>query len=106
MQRPPIVVACVLPNHPLMKMCKDEEIQEEYKSAFNSIYTYGGEGENIERKFLDFQFTKIDSTTELESVLKLNVKYPNYDPAVLLAFYISRKYERRKVVIVTGVKRS
>jgi len=106
MQRPPIVVACVLPNHPLIKICRDEEIQEEYKSAFNSIYTHGEEGENIERKFLDFQFTKIDSTTELDSVLKLNVKYPNYDPAVLLAMYISKKYEGKKVVIVTGIKRS
>ena len=104
-KKPPIIVACVLPNHPLVKICKDEEIQEEYKSAFNSIYTHGEEGKNIERKFLNFQFVKIDSTIDLDSVLKLCVRYPDYDPAVLLAMYISKKYEGKKVVIVTGLKR-
>jgi threonine synthase len=101
----PTIVACVLPNHPLTRLCKDEEIKEAHKIAFNSIYTQGEEGENIERSFLKFLFTKIDSVVELDSVLQLSEKYPNYDSAVLLAMYISRKYEGRKIVIVTGIKR-
>ncbi|RLI22470.1 hypothetical protein DRO54_01025 [Candidatus Bathyarchaeota archaeon] len=105
-KNPPVVVACVLPNHPLIRICRDEEIKEEYKSAFNSIYTHGEEGENIETKFLDFPFTKIDSTRELGAVLELGKKYPSYDPAVLLALYISKKYDGKKVVIATGVSRS
>jgi threonine synthase len=101
----PTIVACVLPNHPLTRLCKDEEIKEVHKIAFNSIYTHGEEGGNIERNFLKFSFTKIDSTVELDSVLQLSEKYPNYDSAVLLAMYISRKYEGRKIVVVTGIKR-
>jgi len=104
-EKPPTVVSCVLPNHPLIKLCKDEDIDEHYKHVFNSIYTHGEEGENIERGFLDFPFTKVESTTKLNSVLQLSKKYPNYDPAVLIAMFISRKYNGKKVVIVTGVKR-
>jgi len=104
-EKPPWIIACVLPNHPLIKVCKDEEIGEAYKKAFYSIYTYGEEGKNVEKIFLNFQFTKIDTTTELDSVLQLSEKYPKYDPAVLLAMFISTKYDGKKVVIVTGVRR-
>jgi hypothetical protein len=104
-EKPPTIVACVLPNHPLIKLCKDEDMGEHFEQAFNSIYTYGEEGENIEKRFLDFPFTKVKSTTELNSILQLGKKYPNYDPAVLLAMFISRKYNGKKVVIVTGIKR-
>jgi len=104
-EKPPTVNACVLPNHPLVKLCEDEDIDEYYKQVFNSIYTHGEEGENIEREFLDFTCAKVESTTKLDSVLKLSEKYPNYDPAVLIAMFISIKYNGRKVVIVTGVKR-
>jgi hypothetical protein len=38
-------------------------------------------------------------------VLQLSKKYRNYDPAVLIAMFISRRYSGRKVVIVTGIKR-
>jgi len=104
-EKPPTIVACVLPNHPLVRLCKDEDMGEYFEQAFNSIYTYGEEGENIEKRFLDFPFTKVESTTELNSILQLSKKYPNYDPAVLLAMFISRKYKGKKVVIVTGIKR-
>jgi len=104
-EKPPTIVACVLPNHPLVKICKDEDIDEYYKQAFNSIYTHGEEGKNIEKGFLDFPFTEVESTTELNSVLQLGEKYPNYDPAVLIAMFISRRYKGKKVVIVTGMKR-
>lgn len=104
-QKPPTIVACVLPNHPLIRLCKDEDMSEYFEQVFNSIYTYGEEGENIEKRFLDFPFTKVKSTTELNSTLQLSKKYPNYDPAVLLAMFISRKYNGEKVVIVTGIKR-
>ncbi len=101
----PIVISCVLPNHPLIKLCEDEDIGEYYKHVFNSIYTHGEEGKNIEKRFLDFPFTKVESTTDLNSVLQLSKKYPNYDPAVLIAMFISRRYNGRKVMIVTGIKR-
>jgi len=104
-EKPPIVVSCVLPNHPLIKLCEDEDISEYYKHVFNAIYTHGEEGKNIEKGFLDFSFTKVESTTDLNSVLQLSKKYPNYDPAVLIAMFISRRYSGRKVVIVTGIKR-
>jgi hypothetical protein len=104
-QKPPTIVACVLPNHPLVRLCEDEDMGEHFEQAFNSIYTYGEEGENIEKRFLDFPFTKAKSTTELNLILQLSKKYPNYDPAVLLAMFISRKYNGKKVVIVTGIKR-
>ena len=101
----PIVISCVLPNHPLIKLCEDEDIGESYKHVFNAIYTHGEEGKNIEKGFLDFSFTKVESTTDLSSVLQLSKKYPNYDPAVLIAMFISRRYNGRKVVIVTGINR-
>ncbi len=104
-RNPPLVVACVLPNHPLVKLCKDEDINEYHKQAFGSIYTHGEEGKNIERQFLHFEFTKLDSTVELDSVLQLSERYANYDPVVLLAMFISKKYHGRKVVIVTGLRR-
>lgn len=101
----PTVISCVLPNHPLIKLCEDEDIGESYKHVFNAIYTHGEEGKNIEKGFLDFSFTKVESTTDLSSVLQLSKKYRNYDPAVLIAMFISRRYSGRKVVIVTGIKR-
>ncbi|MCD6155154.1 MAG: PLP-dependent lyase/thiolase [Candidatus Verstraetearchaeota archaeon] len=101
----PLIVACVLPNHPLLKICRDNDISEKYRRAFNSIYTFGDEGENIERRFADISFTKLETTMKLDAVLKLGEKYPKYDPAVLLAMYISTRYTGRKIVIVTGVKR-
>jgi threonine dehydratase len=101
----PTAISCVLPNHPLIKLCEDEDIGESYKHVFNSIYTHGEEGKNIEKGFLDFSFTKVESTTDLSSVLQLSKKYRNYDPAVLIAMFISRRYNGRKVVIVTGIKR-
>ena len=104
-EKPPIVVSCVLPNHPFIKLCEDEDISEYYKHVFNAIYTHGEEGKNIEKGFLDFSFTKVESTTDLSSVLQLSKKYRNYDPAVLIAMFISRRYSGRKVVIVTGIKR-
>ncbi len=104
-EKPPTTIACVLPNHPLVKICKDEEIDENHKKAFNSIYTHGEEGKNVEKRFLDLPYTRIETTVELNSVLQLSERYPNYDPAVLLAMFISRKYHGKKVVIVTGIKR-
>jgi len=47
----------------------------------------------------------VESTTDLNSVLQLGKKYPDYDPAILIAMFISRKYNGRKVLIVTGIKR-
>lgn len=104
-EKPPTVISCVLPNHPLIKLCEDEDIDAYHKQVFNSIYTHGEEGENIEKGFLDFPFTKMESTTKLNSVFQLSKKYPNYDSAVSIAMFISRKYNGRKAVIVTGVKR-
>jgi len=104
-EKPPTVVACVLPNHPLVKICKDEDIDEYCKQAFNSIYTHGEEGKNIEKRFLDYSFTTVESTTELNSVLRLGEKYPDYDPAVLIAMLTSKRRKGKKVVIVTGIKR-
>jgi len=104
-EKPPTIISCVLPNHPLIKLCEDEDINECHKHAFNSIYTHGEEGKNIEKGFLDFPFAKIESTVKLNSVLQLSKKYPRYDPVVSIAMFISRKYNGRKVVIVTGVKR-
>lgn len=105
-QKPPTIAACVLPNHPLIRLCKDEDMSEYFEQVFNSIYTYGGEGKNIEERFLDFPFTRVKSTNELTSVLQLSKKYPHYDAAVLLAMFIARKYNGKKVVIVTGLKRN
>jgi len=104
-EKPPTVVSCVLPNHPLTQLCKDEDVDECYKHVFNSIYTHGEEGENIERGFLGFPFTKVETTTKLISAFELSKNYPNYDPAVSIAMFISKKYAGKKVVIVTGVKR-
>jgi len=104
-ETPPTVIACVLPNHPFVKLCEDEDIEKYYKQVFNSIYTHGEEGENIEKEFLEFPFTKVKSTTKLNSVLQLSKRYSRYDPAVSIAIFISRKYKGKKVVIVTGVKR-
>jgi threonine synthase len=104
-KKPPTVVACVLPNHPLVKLCEDKDIDKHYKQAFNSIYTHGEEGKNIEKGFQDFSFTKVESATELNSVLQLGKKYPRYDPAVLIAMFISRRFKGKKVVIITGTKR-
>jgi len=101
----PTAISCVLPNHPLIKLCEDEDIDEYHKHVFNAIYTHGEEGKNIEKGFLDFSFTKVESTTDLNSVLQLSEKYPKYDPAVFIAMFISRKYNGRKVVIVTGINR-
>ena len=102
-KRVPKIVSCVVPDHPFIKLT--EEIGEEHKEIFNSIYTHGNDGRNLRREFLDFPFTKVDSTLELKEVIKLGKAYEMYDAAVWLAMYISRKYEGRKVVIVTGVKR-
>ena len=99
----PTVVSCVLPNHPFVNLT--DKIDDRYKHIFNSIYTHGGEGENLERRFLRFPFAKAESTLELDSVLRLGEKYPDYDPAVLLAMQISKKFSGKKAVIVTGIKR-
>jgi len=104
-QKPPTIVACVLPNHPLIRLCKDEDVSGYFEQVFNSIYTYGEEGKNIEKRFLDFSFTTVESTTKLNSVLRLGEKYPDYDPAVLIAMFISKRRKGKKVVIVTGIKR-
>jgi hypothetical protein len=104
-QKPPTIVACVLPNHPLIRLCKDEDVSGYFEQVFNSIYTYGEEGKNIEKRFLDFSFTTVESTTKLNSVLRLGEKYPDYDPAVLIAMFISKRLKGKKVVIVTGIKR-
>ena len=100
----PMIVSCVVPNHPFINLT--EKIEDRFKQSFSSIYTHGGEGENLERRFLRFSFTRAESTLELDSVLRLGEKYPTYDPAVLLAMEISKKFSGKKVVIVTGIKRS
>ena len=102
----PTIVSCVLPDHPLKKLTST--IEEKYKQVFNSIYTYGGKEKSLEREFLRFPFTRIESTLKLEEVLKLSEFFPDYDPAVWLALYIAKRTESvkgRKVVIVTGIKR-
>ena len=104
-EKPPEVIACVLPNHPLIRLCEDEAISEYYKNVFSSIYTHGEEGKNLEKRFQNFPFTKVESTTELNSVMQLGKKYPKYDPAVLIAMFISKRYNGKKAVIVTGVNR-
>jgi threonine synthase len=100
---PPTVVSCVLPNHPFVNLT--ENIEDRFKQSFNSIYTHGGKGQNLERRFLRFSFTKTESTPELDSVLRLGEKYPGYDSAVLLAMEVSKRFSGRKAVIVTGIKR-
>jgi len=100
----PIVVSCVVPNHPFVHLLDD--IEERFKRCFSSIYTHGGEGENLERRFLNLNFARTESTTDLDSVLTIGERYLSYDPAVLLAMHISRGYSGKKVVIVTGIKRS
>jgi threonine synthase len=100
----PMIVSCVVPNHPFVNLA--EKIEDRFKQSFSSIYTHGGEGENLERRFLRFSFTKAESTHELESVLRLGEKYPKYDPAVLLAMEISKNFSGKKVIVVTGIKRS
>lgn len=100
----PIIVSCVVPNHPFVNLT--EKIEDQFKQSFSSIYTHGGEGENLERRFLRFPFTKAESTHELKSVLRLGEKYPKYDPAVLLAMEISKNFSGKKAIIVTGIKRS
>ena len=102
--KPPTVVSCVLPNHPFVNLTG--KIEDRFKQSFSSIYTHDGRGENLERCFLRFPFTKTESTLELDSVLRLGERYPRYDPAVLLAMKISKKCSGRKAVIVTGIKRS
>jgi len=99
----PTVVSCVVPNHPFVHLAED--ITDEFKRHFSSIYTHGGKSESLEKRFLNFTFTKCRSTLELDSVLKLEERYTNYDSAVLLAMYISQNYIGKKVVIVTGIKR-
>jgi len=102
--RPSVVVSCVTPNHPFVHLLDD--VEERFKECFSSIYTHGSEGENLERRFLNLRFTKTESTVDLDSVLKLSERYPSYDLAVLLAMHISKRYSGKKVVIVTGTKRS
>jgi len=102
--KPPMVVSCVVPNHPFVHLLDD--IEEGFKECFSSIYTHGGEGENLERRFLRLGFTRTASTVELDSVLALGKQYSDYDPAVFLALYVLKGYSGRKVVIVTGIKRS
>jgi len=99
----PTVVSCVLPNHPFIELTDD--IDEKYKKTFNSIYTFGEDGKNLRKEFLDYAFTKVDSTLKLEKVLEICGEYPKFDPAVSLAIYLSRKYNGVKVVIATGLKR-
>jgi len=58
-----------------------------------------------EKRFSYFPFTTVESTTKLNSVLRLGEKYPDYDPAVSIAMFISKRRKGKKVVIVTGIKR-
>jgi len=102
-EKAPTVISCVLPNHPFVKLTSD--IEEKYKKIFNSIYTFGGKGKNLRKEFLEFSFTKVESTLKLDEVLKLCEEYPKFDPAVLLAMHISKQYGGTKVVIATGVRR-
>jgi threonine synthase len=99
----PTVVSCVLPNHPFVNLT--ENIEDRFKQSFSSIYTHSGKGQNLERRFLRFSFTKTESTLKLDSILRLSTKYPNYDPAVLLAMEVSKRFSGKKAVIVTGIKR-
>ena len=100
----PMLVSCVVPNHPFVRLT--ERIGDQFKQSFSSIYTHGGRGENLERRFLRFSFTKVESTHKLESVLRLGEKYPKYDPAVLLAMEISKRFSGKKAIIITGIRRS
>jgi len=101
--KPPHIESCVVPNHPFIHLV--EEIEDRFKEYFNSIYTHGGRSENLERRFLNFDFAKVRSTIKLDSALKLGENYGRYDPAVFLAMYISKFYSGKKVVIVTGIRR-
>jgi hypothetical protein len=100
----PIVIACVLPNHPLSPL-KWKDIDEKYQKPFDSIYTHGPEGKDIKREFQDLPHTKIDTTRELDAVLDLCLRYPNYDPVDMLAMHISRNYKGVKICVVTGIRR-
>jgi len=100
----PVVVSCVVPNHPFVHLLDD--VEDRFKRCFSSIYTHGGEGENLERRFLNLKFTRTESTVDLDSVMTLGERYFGYDPAVLLAMHISKGYSGKKIVIVTGIKRS
>ncbi len=102
--KPPTVVSCVVPNHPFVNLT--DKIEDHFEERFSSIYTHGGEDQNLERKFLRFPFTKTESTVELRSVLRLEEEYPDYDPAALLAIQVSKRFPGKKVIIVTGIKRS
>jgi len=103
-EKAPTLVACVLPNHPLSEKPVDD-VDEQFQRAYNSIYTHGDEGKDIMREFLDFEFAKVDTTLDLGSVLDLSLRYPNFDPVDVLAFYISRNYSGKKMCIVTGIRR-
>ena len=100
----PMIVSCVVPNHPFINLT--EKIKDRFKQTFSSIYTHGGEGENLEGHFLRIPFTKTESTHDLDSVWRFGERYPKYDPAVLLAMKVSKKFSGKKAVIVTGIKRS
>jgi len=100
---PPTVISCVLPSHPFIGLIDD--IDERYKETFNSIYTFGQSMGNLRKEFLNYPFTTVESTQELEEAINLCREYPKFDPAVSLAIYLSKKYDGIKVVIVTGLKR-
>lgn len=99
----PTVVACVVPNHPFLQ--KTKAISRVFRKRLNSIYTLGGKNASLERRFPLLANVKLDSERRLGAVFRLENKYPEYDAAVWLAVYVSRKYSGRKAVIATGVKR-
>lgn len=101
--KPPQIVSCVVPDHPFAQLNK--EMDARFQKEFNSIYIGAKGSGNIKKEFLNFTFSKVKSTRELDSVLKLTKQYPAYDPVVLLAMYISKRYSGKKAVMVTGGRR-
>jgi len=95
------VVSVVLPNHPFLNLT-DEEIE-----GYESIATTNGQfQEYLEKRWLGLENTVIEtvSRNKLKTIRKEN-SHGSLDYAVYLALEVSRKYNGKKVVIGTGVRR-
>jgi len=68
----PVVVSCVLLNHPFIRLTGD--IEREIQESLLTPYAFGGNMKNIRKEFLNFPFVKGDSTLNLDEVPKVMLK--------------------------------